>query len=452
MNFQNLKVAVVGMGKSGMAACRYLAGSGAVVTALDEKTEAQLDQAAVADLKRMGVHLESGGHHENVLMGADAIVVSPGVPADREPFISVQKRGIPVMGELELAYRILHTPIVAITGTNGKSTVTSMAGTMMQQAGLKVFVGGNIGTPLIEYALQGEGCEYAVVEVSSFQLDTSHHFSPAVAVLLNISPDHLERYDSYETYKASKCRIFQNQGPGQVVILNDEDRTLAELEPGGGVSVLRYGLSDGPGRCAYVRDGMIHCVFPGKDLFRFDLSETTLPGKHNHENILAAVLIGMALDIPAKSMGESLRTFRGLPHRLEFVGQIKNVSFVDDSKATNEDAAVKAISSFDHPIVLIAGGRHKGGSYASLLRAAQGRVRQAVFIGEAKGLLAGTFEGKIPFSLADSLSDAVAQAYKAAHEEDVVLLAPACSSFDMFSDYAQRGKIFREAVERLRHG
>jgi UDP-N-acetylmuramoylalanine--D-glutamate ligase len=197
---------------------------------------------------------------------------------------------------------------------------------------------------------------------------------------------------------------------------------------------------------------MIQGVFPGKDLFRFDLSESTLPGKHNHENILAAVLIGMALDIPSKSMGETLRTFRGLPHRLEFVGRIKNVSFVDDSKATNEDAAVKAISSFDHPIVLIAGGRHKGGSYASLLTAAQGRVRQAVFLGEAKGLLAGTFEGKIPFSLADSLSDAVAQAYKAAHEEDVVLLAPACSSFDMFSDYAQRGQIFQETVERLRHG
>lgn len=452
MNFQKLKVAVVGMGRSGVAVCRYLAGRGAVVTAIDEKTEAQLDQAVLADLRRMGVRLESGGHHENALMGADAVVVSPGVPADREPFISVQKKGIPVMGELELAYRVLRTPIVAITGTNGKSTVTSLVGTMMQHAGLKVFVGGNIGTPLIEYALEGEGCEYAVVEVSSFQLDTSHLFSPAVAVLLNISPDHLDRYDSYQAYKASKCRIFQNQGPGQVVILNDEDRTLAHLEPGGGASVLRYGLAEGSGRCATIKDGMIQAAFPGKDSFRFDLSESTLLGKHNHENILAAVLVGMALDIPAERLGETLRTFHGLPHRLEFVGRINNVSFVDDSKATNEDAAAKAISSFDHPVVLIAGGRHKGGSYESLLTAAQGRVRQAVFLGEAKGLLAGSFEGKIPFSLADNLSDAVAQAYKAAHEEDVVLLAPACSSFDMFSDYAQRGQIFQETVERLRHG
>jgi UDP-N-acetylmuramoylalanine--D-glutamate ligase len=435
-----------------MAVCRYLAGRGAVVTAIDEKTEAQLDQAALVELRHMGVHLESGGHHENVLMGADAIVVSPGVPADREPFVSVRKKGIPVMGELELAYRMLHTPIVAITGTNGKSTVTSLVGTMLQQSGLKVFVGGNIGTPLIEYALGGEGCEYAVVEVSSFQLDTTHLFSPAVAVLLNISPDHLERYDSFEAYMASKCRIFRNQGPGKVAILNDEDRALAQLEPGGGVTVLRYGLTEGPGRRAYIRNGMIQGVFPGKDLFCFDLHESTLPGKHNYENILAAVLVGMALDIPAEGMGETLRAFRGLPHRLEFVGRIKSVSFVDDSKATNEDAAVKAISSFDHPIVLIAGGRHKGGNFASLLRAAQGRVRQAVFLGEAKGLLAGTFKGKIPFSLADSLSDAVGQAYKAAHEEDVVLLAPACSSFDMFSDYAQRGQMFQEAVERLRHG
>jgi UDP-N-acetylmuramoylalanine--D-glutamate ligase len=452
MKFKERKVAVVGMGKSGLAVCRYVTARGGLVTAIDEKPASRLDQEVLDYLNRMGVHLKAGGHHEKVILAAELIVVSPGVPADREPFLMAQKKGIPVMGELELAYRVLHTPIVAVTGTNGKSTVTSLIGRMLQGAGYRVFIGGNIGTPLIEYAFEGEGCHYAVVEVSSFQLDTSHLFSPAVAVLLNITPDHLERYDSYDAYKSSKLRIFQNQGPGQVVILNDEDKALESLEPGGGVSVLRYGVAKGSGRCAYIKDGTIQAALPGKDLFRFDLRESTLPGRHNHENLLAVVLTGLALDVPPLSMVETLRAFRGLPHRLEFVGRVQNVSFVDDSKATNVDAAVKAINSFDHPVVLIAGGRHKGGNYASLLAAAKGRVRQAVFMGEAKGLLAGTFEGEIPFSLADDLPEAVAQAYRAAHEEDVVLLAPACSSFDMFTDYAQRGQIFQETVERLRHG
>jgi UDP-N-acetylmuramoylalanine--D-glutamate ligase len=342
--------------------------------------------------------------------------------------------------------------MVAITGTNGKSTVTALVGAMLQRAGSNVFVGGNIGTPLIDYAAGEEKADYAVVEVSSFQLDTMTSFHPRVAILLNISPDHLDRYTNYEGYVRSKLSIFQNQVASDWAVLNDDDPALGGFVPREGVTVLRYGSGKGKNRQAYLEEKTIRASLPGEEMHEFFLGRCTLQGEHNRENLMAVVLTGLALRVRPTVIQQTLDTFRGLPHRLEFVGRIRDVNFYDDSKATNVDAALRSVASFDSPVVLIGGGRDKGGDYLPLVQAAKGRVRKAVLLGESRFLMAQAFEGIIPYSMAGDLEDAVAQAFSSAMPNDVVLLAPACSSFDMFTDYAHRGRVFKEAVERLSHG
>jgi UDP-N-acetylmuramoylalanine--D-glutamate ligase len=353
---------------------------------------------------------------------------------------------------MDLAVRIMSTPIVAVTGTNGKSTVTAFVGALLQNAGHQVFVGGNLGTPLIDYAASGSAADVAVVEVSSFQLDTMERFSPLVALLLNISPDHLDRYPNYEAYVQSKLKIFRNQGAGDFAILNDDDDVLSSFAPAKDVSVLRYGLKRKEVRHAFVEGKGIRAGLPGKEGHFFDLQKCALPGKHNVENMMAAVLTGLALNVEPRVVQHALDQFRSLPHRLELAGCVREVDFYNDSKATNVDAALRSIASFDRPIILIAGGRHKGGDYAPLVRVAKERVKKAFLMGESKHLMAAAFEDKIPYATADDMEDAVTKAFSVAKRHDVVLLAPACSSYDMFTDYAHRGRAFKDAVEGLKHG
>jgi UDP-N-acetylmuramoylalanine--D-glutamate ligase len=270
-----------------------------------------------------------------------------------------------------------------------------------------------------------------------------------VGLLLNISPDHLDRYASYEAYVQSKLRIFKDQGPGHVAILNDDDAVLSDFRPSGKALILRYGEEKRENRQAFVEGGKIIAALPGGPAHAFRLDRCALPGKHNRENLMAAVLAGLSLKIGAPVIQATVDRFQGLPHRLERVGRVQGVDFYNDSKATNVEAAAKSVRSFDRPVVLIAGGRHKGSDYAPLAQVAKGRVTNAVFVGESKHLLAKAFEKAIPFSLADSMAEAVVQAFSAARPQDVILLAPACSSFDMFSDYAERGEVFREAVKGL---
>ncbi|MBN2125920.1 MAG: UDP-N-acetylmuramoyl-L-alanine--D-glutamate ligase, partial [Deltaproteobacteria bacterium] len=319
-------------------------------------------------------------------------------------------------------------------------------------AGLSVFVGGNIGTPLMEYALEGIRRDFAVVEVSSFQLDTMETFRPQVSLLLNIAPDHLDRYPDYDAYAASKLRIWKNQGRGQVAILNDDDPRLALLRPEGDATFLRYAREKGPGRHAYMEGGRIHAAPPGTGGHTFSLEGCRLPGRHNLENMTGAVLAGLLLGLEPLVLQRTIDTFQGLPHRLEWVARIRGVDFYDDSKATNVDAAARSVDSFDRPVILIAGGRHKGADYGPLVEAARGRVKQALFLGESRDLLARAFRDVIPFAFAGTMRDAVSAAFSLSEPEDVVLLAPACSSFDMFSDYARRGAAFKEAVEELEDG
>jgi UDP-N-acetylmuramoylalanine--D-glutamate ligase len=452
LRLKNKQVLVVGLGQSGLSAVRYLVREGARVTVSDVKKEADLEPGVVKKMRSMGVTLETGGHTMNTFIRSERIIVSPGVPMDLAPLVAAKEKGIPVTGEMDLAVQIMNTPIVAVTGTNGKSTVTAFLGALLQNAGHEVFVGGNLGTPLIDYAAAGSKADVAVVEVSSFQLDTMEGFSPLVALLLNISPDHLDRYPNYEAYVQSKLKIFKNQSAGDFAILNDDDDVLSSFAPPKDVSVLRYGLKKKDLRQAFVEGKGIRAGLPGKESHVFNLQKCPLPGKHNVENMMAAALAGLALNVEPPVIQHTMDQFQGLPHRLELAGSIREVDFYDDSKATNVDAAIRSLASFDRPIILIAGGRHKGGDYAPLVRVAKGRVKKAFLMGESKQIMAEAFEDKIPYATADSMDDAVTKAFSVAKPHDVVLLAPACSSFDMFTDYGHRGRVFKKAVEELQHG
>jgi UDP-N-acetylmuramoylalanine--D-glutamate ligase len=452
MLLKNKHILVVGLGKSGLSVVRYLVREGARVTVSDMKEEAELDPSALQEMRTLGVTLETGGHATETFLRAEQIILSPGVPLDIAPLRAAKEKGIPATGEMDLAVQITNTPIVAVTGTNGKSTVTAFLGELLKKAGHKTFVGGNLGTPLIEYAAAGLKADVAVVEVSSFQLDTMEGFSPLVAILLNISPDHLDRYPNYEAYVQSKLKIFKNQGPGDFAVLNDDDAVLSSFAPPKDVSVLRYGLKKRNIRQAFVERKGIRAGLPGKASHFFDLQKCPLPGKHNVENMMAAALAGLALNVEPQAIQHTLDHFQGLPHRLEFVGRVREVDFYNDSKATNVDAAIRSIASFDRLLILIAGGRHKGGDYAPLVRVAKGKVKKAFLMGESKQIMAEAFEDRIPYATADSMDDAVAKAFSVAKPHDVVLLAPACSSFDMFTDYGHRGRVFKQAVEGLQHG
>jgi UDP-N-acetylmuramoylalanine--D-glutamate ligase len=447
-----LRYLIVGLGVSGLWSARLLVGHGADVTVSEIRPQNELDPAVLAEVLNLGARLETGGHKRDTFLNTDMIIVSPGVPLGMEPLQGALKKGIPVIGELEFASRLIETPLIAVTGTNGKSTVTALLGQIIENAGFRVFVGGNIGTPLAAFAAKGGKGDYGVVEISSFQLDSIQTFSPLISLILNISPDHLDHYPSYESYVNSKLRIFENQRAGTHLIINDDDPRLALVSPPSGVSLLRYGVRKKGNRHAFVKGNGIRVTLDGIRHDDFSCESLKLPGPHNRENLMAAILCGRALGIDPLVIQKSADQFGGLPNRLEKVAEVDNVVFYNDSKATNVDAAVKAVLSFDRPLIIIAGGRHKGADYGTLVDAAKGRVRGAVFLGEAKELLAKSFEGLLPFSFAEDMEEAVLKAFSWAKSGDAVLLAPACSSFDMFSDYADRGNAFRSYVLRLSHG
>ncbi len=446
------KILVVGLGVSGLWAARWLAGQGAEITVSEMRPGGSLQDQTLEELQNIGVILETGGHNEKTFLGADLIILSPGVPHDMAILETARTQGVSVVGELEFASRLIQTPMVAITGTNGKTTVTEFLGQMLKNAGLECFVGGNIGTPLMAYAAGEQDADYVVVEVSSFQLDTIENFCPAISMILNISPDHLDRYPDYEAYVESKMRIFKNQGEGSCLILNDDDPKLSSVNPPGRVSILRYGIKKKEGRHAFVEDKKINVCLNGMAEKRFPLGSFDLPGDHNVENLLGSVLVGLRLGLEPRVIQKTIDSFEGLPNRLEVVGEIDGVQFYNDSKATNVDAAVKAVRSFDRSLVLIAGGRDKGADYGPLADASRGKVSGGVFLGEARELLAKSFDKTIPYAMARDMEEAVSKAFSMAQRGDVVLLAPACSSFDMFSDYSHRGRVFRSAVEKIAHG
>jgi UDP-N-acetylmuramoylalanine--D-glutamate ligase len=452
MEFFRKKILVVGIGKSGVSSSVWLAGKGADVTMADAKQESGVALDVLKRIRDAGVRLELGPHSMATFTNSDLIVVSPGIPLDMDVLKAAREKGIPIIGEMELASRLFDTPIIAVTGTNGKTTAVTLLGEMIKRSGSKVFVGGNIGTPAMDYVTGDMDSDYVLLEVSSFQLDTIEYFNPRAALILNITPDHLERYAGFDAYVQSKLRIFKNQVKGSYAILNDDDAAIHGFEKSVGPTMLRYGMEQaGNRRHAYMQDRRLIARLPGKDEISFDTASFLLPGRHNLENLMGVVLAALAVGVDQEAIQDCISTFRGLPHRIEPVGNIGGIGFYDDSKATNVDAAVRSLESFENPVVLIAGGRHKGGEYLPLVEAARTRVKEAVLMGESRQLMADAFEGQIPYVFATDMSDAVAKAASLAVEGDVVLLAPACSSFDMFSDYGHRGNVFKMEVERLKN-
>lgn len=454
MELLNKHIVVVGMARSGMAAARFLKKNGARVTLTDQATEDILGSFAV-EARQLGVELEMGYHHESTLQSADAIVISPGVPHTIAPLQEARSKGIPVIGEVELASRFIKAPILAVTGTNGKTTTTELLGSMLAVSGLKVFVGGNIGNPLIEIADRSDSLDAIVAEISSFQLDTIDSFRPHVAVMLNISPDHLDRYDDISDYAASKHRMFENQQSEDIAICNGND-SLVQSQCSN-IQSRVYNFYSRPPEIGQQAQGAI--ITPRQIAIttsqighgRIGLEKTTLIGPHNRENIAAASLAALSAGASFEGVQKALDSFQALSHRLEPVGVINAVNFINDSKATNVDAVMRALECFDQPVVLIMGGRNKGYDFSTLYHHVNKHVKKLVVMGEAADEILEAL-GNAPRNGAEKVVDmeeAVQQAFATSRAGEVVLLSPACASFDMFGSYAERGEKFRQVVEEM---
>jgi UDP-N-acetylmuramoylalanine--D-glutamate ligase len=433
---------VVGLGRTGLSVARYLHGRGTEVRACDARADVALpdDLAPAIDVTRAtdGVDL---------LPGVDLVVPSPGVAADAPVLVAASRRGIPVWSEVELAARELSSPLVAVTGTNGKSTTTSLIGAMLERAGRTVFTGGNLGTPLIDAA--GGSYDVVVAEISSFQLEWVESFRPRVGLLLNLTDDHLDRYRDREHYAATKARLFARQERGDVAVLNRDDPRVIALAQDLRAELRTFGRLGLPGG-AGLEGEVVRLAEPSGPLL-FSLGRTRLRGEHNLENVMAALLAARACAAPAAALQEAIDTFPGLRHRLEWVAEVRGVSYVDDSKGTNVGALQKSLAGYgEGQVVLIAGGIAKGGDYGVARELLSQKVRHAVLYGRDRALLEEAWRGATELTLAADFGDAFTAAHERARPGDVVLLSPACASMDQFRDYAARGDAFASLVRGLR--
>ena len=444
------RVLVLGMGRSGLASVRALRTLGCRVTATDSKPASDLG-AASTQLAALKVPLAAGGHPLSLLEGVDRIILSPGVPHGLPILREAEARGIPRWGELELAWALSDCRWAAVTGTNGKTTTTALTGELFRQAGEPHLVGGNIGLALADRAPSLGPDATVVAEVSSFQLEDTETFRPHAAAILNLTPDHLDRYAGMEEYAAAKARIFARQEPGDFLVLNARDPRLERMAGGCRPTVLWFDSQGEADPGAYVRGGKLALKMPGQPVREvLAVRDLGIPGPHNLENALAALLLGAAFDLPLAALAAGLREFKGVPHRLEPCGLVRGVSFVNDSKGTNVDAVSKALQSFDRPIHLILGGRDKAGDFTVLTELIRDRVRTLTLLGEAAAKVRSQVGHLKPCGTASSLGEAVRRAYAAAGPGEVVLLSPGCASFDMFRDYEHRGEEFKAEVGRLR--
>jgi UDP-N-acetylmuramoylalanine--D-glutamate ligase len=386
-----------------------------------------------------------GGEERAWLAGMDLVVPSPGVPAENSLLKEASERGIKILSEVDLAYRFLNAPMIAITGTNGKSTTTTLVGEMLKAQGTKVFIGGNLGTPLIGFV--GGNWEWGVVEISSFQLEWIEEFHPRVAVLLNLSEDHLDRYSDFAAYCGAKARIFENQTSQDIAVLNRDDPLVWALHQQSRARIISFGFAE-VGQGAFARSEEI-VWRDGSSEERFPLRRVKIQGIHNVENMMAAVAVAKTIGVTAQVIQQTLEDFPGLEHRLELVREKNGVRYYNDSKGTNVGAVVKSLASFAAPVILLAGGVDKGGDYGVLREGIEKRVKRLVLFGAAKRTIAKTLGALTETVMVESLESAVRDAHEHARPGDVVLLSPACSSFDMFRNYAERGRIFKSLVLAL---
>lgn len=434
---------VIGAGTTGQSVARFLDARGGQVRIVDRSAEA-LGRAHLP----AAIEACAEGEPRRVLQDIQTVVPSPGVPRSHPLLRAARSRGLPIMSEIELASRLLTCPILAVTGTNGKSTTTVLLGAMLQAAGRRTFVGGNLGTPLIEACAAETEYEAAVVEVSSFQLEWIQTFRPQVAVLLNLTPDHLDRYASVEEYGRAKAAIFSNQLPGDVAVLNRDDPWVWKQRVAVRAGAISFGCDPVEFGTFLDGDAMIYWG-PGPEPYRFSLAASPLQGAHNRENMMAAATAAAIWGVPPAAIQHALDHTPALPHRLQLVREHHGVRFFDDSKGTNVGAMEKSLTSFEHGVILLAGGYDKGSDFRPLAPLLRGRVKHVVFFGAAGPKIRAQVGDGVPHSLVPGLAAAVQDAAAHAQAGDAVLLSPGCASFDEFSDYAARGRRFRELVEAL---
>lgn len=451
------RVLVLGLGKSGVAAARACSRAGARVTVADAKPRAELSDA-LALLEGLPLELAFGPHAERLFDDAECIVASPGVSADLPGIARARARGVPVIGEMELAVRELHHRIIAVTGTNGKTTTTALIGHLLSASGITACVAGNIGTALLDVLGEASEAEWVVLEVSSFQIETTPSLAPAIAIVLNVTPDHLDRHASFEAYVACKAELIRRVPPEGWGIANAADEHVAAAVAGARCRSLPF---DATGRVfgrgaseprAWFGEGDLWVSPRGNGRHRYPLAGVQLEGMHNRENMLAALAAAELAGADPIRLSAALESFRGLPHRVQLVAEYRGVRFYDDSKGTNIGATMRAVEGFAEPIVLIAGGLSKGVDFRPLAAHLRGRVKQAVLIGQAAPELESILAGVVGTVRASSMDEAVGKAVEVAQPGDIVLLSPACASFDMFRDYADRGNAFARAVKRLAGG
>jgi UDP-N-acetylmuramoylalanine--D-glutamate ligase len=454
-------VTVMGLARSGVAACRLLQTAGARVTVADRKESAELT-SVLAGIDREGVDITVGARYESSLERADLVVISPGVPYRLASLETARRRGVKVISELELASQFSRSPLLAVTGTNGKSTTVTLIGKFLAESGKRAFVGGNLGTALSEAAVEDlragqtgkpSPFDYLVVEVSSFQLETIDRFHPWIAALLNVTVDHQDRYESLDEYVAAKQRIFENQVASDFAVFNLDDDRVAALRHR--VHATRLGFTSGATIGAemhggtYLEGDRIVTTVTGVRQEICHRREIRIIGNHNVENVMAATTYALLCGCPLDAIRRVLATFPGLEHALEIVRERRGVRYVNDSKGTNVDATLKALESIDQPIWLIAGGRDKGGDFSRLAQAVSRRVAHVILIGEAAPLLRQAWKGVATMTEASTLREAVEFAAQGASSGDVVLLSPACASFDMFADYQDRGRQYKAFIHAL---
>lgn len=442
----------MGAARSGIASAKFLLQHGATVALNDRKPLEQWPPETL-ELKKQGVGRIAGDPPALLLDQVDLVIVSPGVPSKSIPVRYADRRGAEVIGEIELASRFLRGGIVAITGSNGKTTTTSLIGAMLKDDGIKVQVGGNIGTPLISMVDSSRDDGWTVVEVSSFQLETIVDFHPTVAAVLNVTPNHLDRYDSLIDYAAAKLRIFRNQSAGDVAILNADDEIVSSWATGLRAKVVQFSIKRQLPNGFFLRGReLISRTKEGLQVL-VNRDEMRLRGLHNVQNVLAAMAAGQALGLPGESLRRTVQRFRPVEHRLEEVAEINGVRFFNDSKATSVDATMKALEAFSEEkgkIILILGGRGKQAPYAPLAPLVRKVVRKIILVGEDAPVIERELKNTAPLERAASMHDAVTQSFAAAERGDIVLLAPACASFDMFESFEHRGRVFKDEVFGLR--
>ena len=444
MELKDKKLLVIGLGKTGLATAQFAAARGSRVTVSDEKSQADLKEALGA-LAGLSLRVFAGGADLAALDGVDLVVPSPGVPPFNPLIREAQRRGIPVMSEIELAWRFLRVPVIAITGTNGKTTVTSLIGHILATAGKKAFVGGNIGSPLIGYVGGPQDDEWAVIEMSSFQLQRIETFRARVAVLLNVAPDHLDYHADYAEYRWAKERIFENQQPGDLAVLNADEAESAALAKRLKARVVFFSTKAEPAEgMSFKKDTLTYRT--GPEIETYPASMIRIPGRHNVENVMAAVMAARYAGCTPGVIVEGVSSFKGLAHRIEFAGEKGGVAFYDDSKGTNVSAVVRALEAFEAPVILLLGGRDKNGDFETLEPAIRRHVKEMVLFGEARGRIGEKIGGIVKTVTAATMKDAILTAYDDAAPGDVVLLSPGCASFDEFRNYAHRGEVFKETV------